>query len=60
MGSKAHLQGQLVVEDRGACSSTVNGPAIELQGNATLFVPQLPPVSVGGPSTPLGWSESAY
>jgi hypothetical protein len=58
--SNAHLQGQLVVENKGACSPTLSGPAITMHGNATVSVPSFPPIPQGQTATVLSWSESSY
>ncbi|OJT24851.1 hypothetical protein BO221_10615 [Archangium sp. Cb G35] len=61
MGANTHLTGQLVVENAGACSGLVNGPSgVTLKGNATIEVPEQPPISSGRPASVLEWSESSY
>jgi len=60
MGANAHLEAQLVAENAGKCSSTSTGSAVSLLGNATVDVPQLPPIPSGMPAAALDWSESSY
>lgn len=60
MTGNKQLQAQLIVENAGTCSDAVTGEAIQLQGNATLSVPRLPPVPAGSPASFLSWSESSY
>lgn len=59
MGANNHFEAQLVVENKGICSGKA-GPAIDLQGNATISVPQMPPVPQGLPASVLEWSEASY
>jgi hypothetical protein len=55
-----HLEAQLIVEHRAACSTTVNtAEAIYTRGNMTIHVSGFPQVETGAPATPFLWSESA-
>lgn len=55
-----HLEAQLIVEHRAACSTTVNTPeAIYTRGNMTIHVSGYPLVETGAAATPFLWSESA-
>ncbi len=59
MGSNSHLQGQLVVQNAATCSGFVTGNAIDMQGNATISVPALPPISSSSGAAVLSWGESS-
>jgi hypothetical protein len=59
MGNNSHLQGQLVVQNAATCSALASGTAIDMQGNGTLSVPALPPISSSSGAAVLSWGESS-
>jgi hypothetical protein len=59
MGNNSHLQGQLVVQSAGKCSTLVTGKAIDMQGNGTISVPAPPPISSSSGAAVLSWGESS-
>ncbi|HEX8434652.1 hypothetical protein [Archangium sp.] len=60
MGNNSHLQAQLVVQDAATCSgATTKGRAIEMQGNGTISVPGVPPISSSSGAAVLSWGEGS-
>ncbi len=61
MGNNTHLQGQLVVQNAGFCSGAVPDlKAVQLNGNATISVPGVPPIISPGGATVLSWGEGSF
>jgi len=60
MGSNTHVQGQLVVQNAGTCSSMVSGKAVQTAGNSTISVPALPPIHSPSGAQVLSWGEGSF
>jgi hypothetical protein len=60
LSGDAHLEAQLVAENASSCSTEVSGDAVQMSGSATVYVPDLPPLSVGPPVSVRLHSESTH
>lgn len=60
MGGNSLLEAQLVAENASTCSGLAKDAAIQLRGNATVSVPQVPPVSQGQSAQVRLYSESTH
>jgi hypothetical protein len=60
MSADSHLEAQVVAENASTCSALVSGDAVQMNGSATVSVPQVPPLPLGPPARVRLFSESAH